>query len=204
MPVDRKAGARGDLPLQPGDLLLVVDVQNDFLPGGRLAVHRGDEVVPVLNEYIARFVARGLPVLAARDWHPPDHCSFDAQGGRWPQHCVAGTPGADFAPGLRLPPIVCVIAKASRADQEAYSAFAGTELAELLRQRGISRLFVGGLATDYCVVNTVRDALAAGFGVVVLTDAVRPVDLQPGDGERALARMSALGARLVHLDELPA
>ena len=182
---------------RPGDALIVVDVQNDFLPGGALAVPHGDEVIPVLNEWIDRFRAAGLPIVATRDWHPPDHCSFSPQGGPWPVHCVAGTHGAAFAPGLRLPPDTIVISKATRSDREAYSGFQGTELAERLRELGVRRIYVGGLATDYCVLNTVRDALREGFDVIVLRDAVRAVDVQPGDGERALAEMERLGARIV-------
>ncbi len=116
---DTTVSTTGDLHLTSGDALLIVDVQNDFLPGGSLAVRRGDEVVPVLNEYLRRFLAKGLPVMATRDWHPADHCSFSAQGGGWPPHCVAGTQGAEFAPGLHLPAAATVIAKASRRDQEA-------------------------------------------------------------------------------------
>lgn len=177
-----------------GDALLIVDVQNDFLPGGSLAVPRGDEVVAPLNGWIARFAAAGLPVFATRDWHPPDHCSFQAQGGPWPPHCVAGTAGAEFAPALRLPAGAVGIAKATRAEADAYSGFAGTDLAARLREAGVGRLFVGGLATDYCVVNTVIDALAAGFAVVLLAAAIRAVDVAPGDGERAIAAMAAAGA----------
>jgi nicotinamidase/pyrazinamidase len=186
-----------DLRLQSGDALILVDVQVDFLPGGRLGVPRGDEVVPVLNRYVKRFAAAGLPVFATRDWHPVDHCSFTAQGGPWPAHCVVGTPGAQFASGLLLPAAVSVISKAARREEEAYSGFAGTELAGRLRAAGVTRVFVGGLATDYCVLATVRDALAEGFGVVVLADAVRAVDVQPGDGARALASMRALGATVL-------
>jgi nicotinamidase/pyrazinamidase len=202
MNVDRRANTPQRLHLQPGDALLVVDVQNDFLPGGSLAVARGDEVVPVLNEYLQRFVAQRLPVIATRDWHPADHCSFAAQGGRWPPHCVAGTKGAEFAAGLLLPAAASVISKACERDQEAYSGFAGTDLAERLRQAGITRVFIGGLATDYCVLNTVGDALAAGFRVVLLVDAVRAVDVQPGEGARALAQMSAQGATIAELSEV--
>ena len=185
-----------------GDALVVVDVQNDFLPGGALAVPNGDEVVPVLNRYIGQFSATGLPVYASRDWHPSDHCSFDAQGGPWPAHCVAGTAGAWFAPGLSLPCESAVIDKATRADEEAYSAFEGTGLAGQLRAAGIERLFIGGLATDYCVSSTVLDALAEGFTVLVLKDAIRAVEVKPGDGERAEAEMRRLGAEMITLADL--
>jgi nicotinamidase/pyrazinamidase len=190
-----------------GDALLIVDVQTDFLPGGRLPVARGDEVVPVLNAYIERFRARGLPVFASRDWHPADHCSFVPYGGPWPVHCVAGEAGAEFAPGVALPPGAVVIDKATGRAEEAYSAFQGTDLADRLSRAGIRRVFVGGLATDYCVLNTVLDARRAGFETVLLADAVRAVDVRPGDGERAIAQMLAAGARratLADLDRAPA
>jgi nicotinamidase/pyrazinamidase len=186
-----------ELTPRAGDALLIVDVQNDFLPGGALAVPQGDAVVPVLNRWIARFRDRGLPVVATRDWHPPDHCSFRSRGGPWPEHCVAGTPGARFAPDLELPQDALIVSKATESDREVYSGFQGTDLAERLRALGVRRLFVGGLATDYCVLETVRDALREGFEVVVLRDAVRAVDVNPGDGERALEEMRRLGARLL-------
>lgn len=186
-----------------GDALIVVDVQNDFLPGGRLAVPDGDAVVPVLNHYLALFAERGLPVFATRDWHTADHCSFREQGGPWPLHCVAGSDGAAFAAGLQLPPgRHAVITKADQPDRDAYSGFGGTDLAERLRAAGVRRLFIGGLATDYCVLNTVRDALSEGFEVLLLTDAVRAVDVQPGDGDRAVADMRTRGARPVELAEV--
>lgn len=181
--------------LAEGDVLLVVDVQRDFLPGGALAVPRGDEIVGVLNEYLGLWHGRGLPVFASRDWHPPDHCSFAERGGPWPVHCVAGSTGAAFAPGLALPPGTEVVSKATRPDREAYSAFEGTDLDERLRALGARRLFVGGLATDYCVRATVADALARGYPVFVLRDAVRAVD--PAAGAAALADLRARGARLV-------
>lgn len=190
------------LTLQPGDMLLVVDVQRDFLPGGALGVADGDAVVPVLNSYIALFGRCGLPVLFSRDWHPPGHCSFHAAGGPWPPHCVAGSPGADFAPGLDVGTGAEVISKATRPEADAYSAFDATGLAATLRARGCRRLFVGGLATDYCVLASVRDARAAGFDTVLLGDAVRAVELEPGDGARALAAMQAAGARVITLDAL--
>lgn len=187
-----------------GDALLIVDIQNDFLPGGSLAVPRGDEVVPVLNRYIERFRARSLPVYATRDWHPPDHCSFQARGGPWPPHCVAGTPGAGFAPALALPPDTVVISKAASPDKDAYSGFEGTDLAQRLRDAGARRLFIGGLATDYCVLNTVKDALSRGFTVLLLEDAVRAVNVRPDDGEKAMKEMIRLGARPVTLEQVSA
>lgn len=179
-----------------GDALLVVDVQNDFLPGGALPVPQGDAVIDPLNRYIAEFERRGLPILATRDWHPADHCSFAAHGGPWPPHCIAGTGGAGFAAGLRLPSSAQIVSKALGTDADAYSGFDGTDLATRLRALGVRRVFVGGLATDYCVRATVLDALAAGFEAVVLTDAVRAVEVQAGDGARALEEMAARGARL--------
>jgi nicotinamidase/pyrazinamidase len=193
----------GAIP-QVGDALLIVDVQNDFLPGGSLVVPEGDAVVPVLNRYLALFVRSKLPVYASRDWHPPHHCSFREQGGPWPPHCVAGTPGAAFAPNLVLPPDTTVISKADTPERDAYSAFAGTDLDARLNAAGVKRLFVGGLATDYCVLNTVKDARALGYAVVLLGDAVRAVDASPGDGGRALQEMRRLGTKLAAVEELGA
>jgi len=192
----------GRIQLRRADALLIVDVQNDFVPGGSLAVPRGDEIVPVLNRYIEAFDAAGLPVFATRDWHPADHCSFKAQGGSWPSHCVAGTPGAAFARTLMLPESATIVSKATERARDAYSGFAGTELEAKLRRIGALQLFVGGLATDYCVLSTVRDARALGFGVMLLTDAIRAVDVRQGDGARAEAEMLALGARPMALDRL--
>ena len=189
---------------RPGDALIVVDVQKDFLPGGSLAVPHGDEVVPVLNRYMEIFSSRGLPVFATRDWHPPEHCSFTEQGGPWPPHCVAGSEGAAFADGLRLPAETVVVSKATAPDKDAYSGFQDTGLAQRLREAGVRRVFVGGLATDYCVLNTVRDALAEGFEVVLLEDAIRAVDVQPGDGERAVKEMLDAGAVPARIDAVAA
>jgi len=180
---------------QPHDALLIVDVQRDFLPGGALAVPKGDEVIQVLNRYIALACQNRVPVFANRDWHPPNHCSFTARGGTWPPHCIAGTPGAQIAPELTLPADFVLVDKATGENADAYSAFGGTNLAQELRARGVKRVFVGGLATDYCVLNTVRDALRDGFEVVLLNDAVRAVEVQAGDGARAEAEMRAKGAR---------
>jgi len=183
------------------DAVLIVDVQADFLPGGNLGVQRGDEVVPVLNRYLALARRKGVAVFASRDWHPRDHCSFLAQGGPWPEHCVAGSTGAEFAPGLALTRDVVVISKATAKDTDAYSAFQGTELALRLRELGVKRLLVGGLATDYCVLNTVLDARKAGFDVLLLVDAVRAVNVKPGDGERAEREMRAAGAVATRFEE---
>ena len=182
------------LSLLPGDALVIVDVQNDFLLGGSLAVPNGDRVVAVLNAYIAEFEAKGLPVFATRCWHPADHCSFKARGGPWPVHCVAGTPGAAFAPGLRLPPLANIISKATEPARDAYSGFSATDLAQRLSAAGAKRIFVGGLATDYCVLNTVKDGFAAGFAVILLADAIAAVNVEPDDGKNAEREMGRLGA----------
>ena len=184
------------------DALAVVDVQLDFLPGGSLAVWDGDQVIAPLNRAISVFSRLGRPVFATRDWHPADHCSFRARGGPWPPHCIAGTRGADFPPDLALPPDTPIISKAQSAERDAYSGFEGTDLAERLRTLDISRIFIGGLTTDYCVLNSVRDARRLSFAVVVLTDCTRAVDVSPGDGARALAEMRALGAECTTVDAL--
>ncbi|MCR4332821.1 MAG: nicotinamidase [Sulfuricaulis sp.] len=190
------------ISLSAGDAFIVVDVQNDFLPGGSLAVPDGDAVVPVLNRYLAEFSARELPVYTTRDWHPANHCSFKAQGGPWPPHCVAESPGAQFAALLRFPSGTLVISKATQPDKDAYSGFEGTDLGARLRARKIKRLFVGGLATDYCVLNTVRDALSLGHEVYLLTDAIRAVNVKPDDGRKAKAEMQRLGAKPITLAAL--
>lgn len=194
----------GTNPLSPtqSDALIVVDVQNDFLPGGSLGVRGGDEIVPLLNRYMALFRQRGLPVYATRDWHPPGHASFVERGGPWPPHCIQDSHGAAFAAGLALEPGDVVISKGAEPDEDAYSGFQGTELARRLRAQNVTRVFVGGLATDYCVLNTVRDARAAGFDVVYLRDASRAVDVEPGDGERAEETMAGLGARPADFAEI--
>jgi nicotinamidase/pyrazinamidase len=188
----------------PGDALLIIDVQNDFLPGGCLAVPGGDEAIHVLNRYIETFRDRKLPVIATRDWHPGNHCSFEVRGGVWPPHCIAGTQGAAFASALRLPCDTIIVSKATTSEQEAYSGFEGTDLCARLRDLGTRRIFVGGLATEYCVLFTVRDALRLGFRVVVLEDAVRAVELAAGNGERALEEMRRRGAKLVRLEAVAA
>lgn len=189
------------LQLTPADALLIVDLQYDFLPGGALAVARGDEVFAPIQRLLDLYQENGLPIYASRDWHPAAHCSFADQGGPWPPHCVANTHGAALAQELRLDERASVISKAVTVDEDAYSAFNGTGLAALLRARGVERVAVCGLATDYCVLNTARDALAAGFATVIVPEAMRAVDVQPGDGERAIAAMLEAGAQAVVLDQ---
>lgn len=187
--------------------LLIVDVQNDFCPGGALPVPDGDKVVPVLNRAIERLAPRGAVVIASRDWHPPQSTHFAAYGGQWPIHCVQNTAGAQFHPDLHLPDHAVVVSKGMGENEDAYSAFDartddGKSLEELLRSQGVRRVIVGGLATDYCVRASVLGALERGFEVLVLKDAVRGVDVQPGDSEKALAEMQSKGAKLVTLDEV--
>jgi len=175
--------------------LIVVDVQNDFCPGGTLAVAHGDEVVPPLNKLIAEFLQRGDPVFKSRDWHPPTTKHFADFGGTWPVHCVQGTKGAEFHPDLTDDARIQIISK-GLGDEDTYSAFDGTDLAAQLHKLGVDEVLVGGLATDYCVKNTALDALKEGFAVKALTNAMRPVDLQPGDGERAIEEMRRAGAEI--------
>lgn len=185
------------LDLRQGDALICVDVQRDFLPGGTLAVPHGGDVVAKLNAYMSAFEARRLPIFLTRDWHPHDHCSFTPAGGVWPPHCVQQTSGAQWAEGLRIPPGARIISKGLDAHAEAYSGFSGTPLLTLLRDLDVRRVFVGGLATDYCVHATVLDARAHGFEVVVFTDAIRGVNATPGDDMRALKEMAANGATVL-------
>ena len=187
------------IKLTVSDALLLVDVQNDFCPGGALAVADGDAVVPALNAWIAAARSGGARIYASRDWHPADHMSFAERGGFWPPHCVQDTPGAAFHPDLQLPDDAAVVTKADTADREAYSAFDSGELAEQLRAAGTKRLWVGGLATDYCVKASVLDATELpGLEVHVITNAIRAVDAAPGDGEAALDAMREAGATLEH------
>ncbi|MEC7641052.1 MAG: nicotinate phosphoribosyltransferase [Nitrospinota bacterium] len=190
------------LQLQAGDALLLVDVQEDFLPGGHLAVPDGGAVVPVLNCYLKAFHQHGLPVFATRDWHPADHCSFREQGGDWPAHCVAETEGARFAAGLDLLPSTHIISKATHSSKDAFSGFQDTDLNDRLQSIGVRRLFVGGLATDYCVLSTVHDALQEGYSVFLLEDAIRAVNRQRQDGQKAKEDMIAQGSRACVLENL--
>lgn len=180
-------------PVPVAGALLIVDPQVDFCPGGALPVAGGDAIFENVN----RAAAGAVTVIASRDWHPPGHVSFRSRGGPWPPHCVQGTPGAAFHPRLLAARVGKVFDKGTDPDREAYSAFEGTDLAAWLRGEGVGHLTVAGLATDYCVLNTVLDARRLGFEVAVLEDAVAAVEMAPGDGRRALDRMARAGALLV-------
>ena len=175
--------------------LVVVDYQNDFAsPDGALSVSGGDAIAGRINE-LMRSGDYDL-VVATRDWHPPDHGSFTDQGGIWPVHCVQGTAGAELHPGLDAAAVDVIVDKGQDPATEGYSGFDGTRLAELLRERGVDRVTVVGLASDYCVKHTALEALQEGFAVTVDTTAVRGVDVEPGDSDRALAELRAAGAVL--------
>jgi nicotinamidase/pyrazinamidase len=178
--------------------LVIVDVQNDFCSGGALAVPDGDAVIDPLNRLAAQYNL----VYATRDWHPADHWSFAEQGGPWPVHCVQGSPGAELAPGLDRSLIDEMVDVGDEPNVEGYSAFDGSDFEKRLRERGVDSLVIGGLATDYCVRATALDARRHGFGVKVVTDAVRGIEASPGDVEAALEEMEEAGVRLVTSDEL--
>ena len=176
--------------------LIVVDVQNDFCPGGSLAVANGDEVVAPLNKLIKEFLDRGEPVFKSRDWHPATAKHFAAYGGVWPVHCVQNTPGAEFHKDLSNDPRITIISKGIDESADGYSAFDGTSLAQILHDEGVTEVWVGGLATDYCVKHTVLDALHQGFEVKALADSMRPVNIKPDDGALAIAEMRSAGAEI--------
>jgi len=180
--------------------LVVVDVQLDFCPGGALPVPEGARVVPVLNEYIKQFAAARAPIIFTRDWHPSNHSSFISQGGPWPPHCIQNTEGAKFHPSLIIPPEAQIVSKADSRD-EAYSFFQGTDLAKKLH-RQIQTLFVGGLATDYCVKETVLDGLKENFDMYLLEDACRGVEVNPGDSQKAIQLMVAKGCKRITKEQI--
>jgi len=186
--------------ITPKDALILVDIQKDFLPGGALPVPDGDKVIEPANRYIELFQRAGAPIFATRDWHPPNHISFKENGGPWPRHCVQNTEGAKFAEGLKLPPEVFIINKGDRPEFDAYSGFQGTILEDLLRERGVRRIFVGGLATDYCVLNTVLGGLNLGFQTFWLEDASKGIT--PEGEQRARERMLSEGAAAVQIEDL--
>ncbi len=175
--------------------LIVVDIQRDFCPGGALPVRGGDKIVPAVNELVRAFERAGLPVFFTRDWHPSDHVSFRAKGGPWPPHCVQNTPGAGFLPSLAVPTGAEVIDKGTVQGKDAYSGFQGTDLARRLHGLHVKQVYVAGLATDYCVKNTVLDGAALGFETYVITDCVKGVNLKRTDSATAMRTMLSRGAR---------
>lgn len=187
----------------PDAALILVDIQNDFCPGGALAVAEGDEIVAVVNRLMPRFPL----VVSAQDWHPANHISFKEQGGPWPPHCVQGTPGAELHPALDIRTVAKYFRKAASPDKDAYSEFDGLDehgraLDEFLKSRGVKRVYVVGLATDYCVKATVLDGLKFGYEVFAVTDAMRAVNVNPDDGATALGDMERSGAHLVTSDDI--
>jgi nicotinamidase/pyrazinamidase len=175
------------------EALIVVDVQNDFCPGGALAVRGGDEILDEVN----RLAAQAPLVIATRDWHPPDHRSFAEQGGPWPVHCVRGTPGAELHPGL-LMRTDAIVDKGQTPEREGYSGFEDTALESLLHERGVESVDIVGLALDFCVKATALDARKAGFDVVVHRDATRAVNVAPGDDERTVQELRAAGVTVAN------
>jgi len=187
--------------------LVIVDVQNDFCPGGALAVPYGDGIVPIVNLYIDIFKEEGLPIYATRDYHPEKTVHFKEYGGLWPPHCIKGTAGARLHPDLKLPQDVVIITKGTDPEEDSYSAFQGRDsegrgFKEALTDAGVKELYVGGLAIDYCVKTTVLDGLKEGFKVYLLVDAVRGVDREEGDSGRAVEEMKKKGALMMNLGEI--
>ncbi|HVO36911.1 MAG TPA: nicotinamidase [Candidatus Acidoferrum sp.] len=188
--------------ISKNDSLIVVDVQKDFCPGGALPVPEGDKIIPMLNKYINTFRRAKARIFATRDWHPPNHMSFKPFGGIWPPHCIQNTEGAKFHADLKLPKEAKIISKATDPLRESYSGFDGTELDAELKKQGIIRVFVGGLATDYCVKNTVLDALRLGFEAVLLNDATKGINKSPRDSAEAIEEMIRKGATTTRFSEI--
>jgi nicotinamidase/pyrazinamidase len=199
----REICLKKDFHIDNMDALIIVDVQNDFCLGGALPVPNGNQVVPVLNDYIKIFEKANAGIFATRDWHPSDHISFKAQGGLWPPHCIQNSEGAKFHPDLKLSSDTSIISKAMDPLIESYSGFDGTELANMLRTQGVARVFVGGLATDYCVKNTVLDARKLAFATVLLLDAIRGINVELGDEAKAVDAMINGGAEQGTLTDFP-
>jgi nicotinamidase/pyrazinamidase len=192
-----------ELTISEKDALIITDIQNDFLPNGALPIENGDQIIPLINEYAKMFKQSDAQIIASRDWHPEKHISFKAQGGPWPPHCIQDTEGAKFSPDLKLPEGTMVVSKATDPMAEAYSVFDGTGLNEKLKAKGITRIFIGGLATDYCVLNSVLDAIKMNFDSFVLVDATYGINAKPGDVEKALETISKNGAKQVTIDNFP-
>ena len=181
------------------EALIIVDMQKDFCKGGSLEVPGADEIVPILNKYIEKFLGKGL-VIATRDWHPSNHISFKEKGGRWPKHCIQNSEGAEFHPELKLPENAIIISKGTNPKKEAYSGFEDTELEKILKENGIRKVWVGGVATEYCVKATCLDALERGFEVFLLEDACRGVNAE--DERKAIEEMVRKGVKLIRIEDM--
>ncbi len=181
--------------LEAGDALIVVDMQNDFCPGGLLPIKDGHMIVPVINQWINAAVAKRIPVYASRDWHPLEHLSFKDSGGLWPPHCVQDTDGARFHPNLKLPDSAIIITKGVRFDQDQNSVFDQTGLSVKLKKDGIKRLWVCGLAEDVCLLATVLDGCREGFEVMLISTATQAIS--PESGEKARRDMRNAGAQIM-------
>lgn len=190
------------MKLAPTDALLILDLQNDFCVGGSVAIAGGHTVAAQMAKAAAYFAAAGIPIYATQDWHPADHASFRTKGGPWPPHCVQGTPGAELHPDLNLPASAIIVRKGATPTKDAYSGFVDSDLEERLIAAGVKRVFVGGLATDYVVLNTVIDTLDIGLETYVIADAIDSMDIEPNDGLRALHLMQTTGAVIIAMADL--
>ncbi len=179
--------------------LIIVDMQNDFCPGGSLAVKKGDKIIFAINQYIKKFAAKDCFIVFTRDWHPENHCSFKEYGGIWPAHCIAASRGAEFHPDIYMPEKFFIVSKADNSSKDAYSGFDSTSLDSELKKLNIEEVWVCGLAADYCVKSTVFDALKLGYKVKLLADAIAAVDVNAGDGEQAILEMVSAGAEIYRL-----
>jgi nicotinamidase/pyrazinamidase len=188
--------------LKKTDALIIVDIQKCFFPGGALPVRDGDQVVPVLNKYIKKFQKAEAKIYATRDWHPSNHESFKDYGGKWPPHCIQGNEEAKFHPDLKLPVDTAVISAGDKPDVEGYSGFDHTELENKLKKAHVDRIFVGGLATDYCVKSTVLDALEKGFETILLTDAIKGINEKPDDAKNAINQMLSKGVKVATISDI--
>lgn len=190
------------LKILPKDALIIVDMQNDFMPGGALPVPNALSIIPKINRYIEAFLKAKALIVATRDWHPPDHISFKQRGGPWPTHCVQNTSGAEFHKDLAIPREAVIVSKAFERDKDAYSGFEGTQLDTLLKSRGIKRVFVCGVATEYCVKATALDANKLGYQVFLLKDAIKGIDEPKGSELKALDEMLSEGIVALNIEDI--
>ncbi len=186
--------------IRPIDALIIVDMQNDFMPGGALPVENATTIIPTINRYIKVFEDSNAVIVATRDWHPPNHISFNIRGGPWPPHCIQNTKGAEFHPLLQLPSNTVVVSKAVDEDKEAYSGFDSTELASILSDRGVKRVFICGVATEYCVRATAIDAIRLGFQTYILIDAIKGINRMKS--EKTINELLDYGAIMLEVGDL--